>query len=129
MTKEKLFVYGTLRKGFPLHRYVSNGARFIGTGTIRGMLYDLGAYPGVYASDEGEVKGELYELQNGSVHLKELDRIEDYYPDDPEHSLFIRVLTDVRLSDGSSIQAWVYLLPSIPANCRLIQGGDYGTSR
>ena len=125
MKKEKIFVYGTLRKGFPLHTYLSDKARFIGKGTIGGRLYDLGTYPGVFSSEPGEVKGELYELEDGSKHLNILDQIEDFDPKNPESSLFIRALTEVRLSDNKTIQAWAYFLPSKPPGARLIVDGDY----
>jgi gamma-glutamylcyclotransferase (GGCT)/AIG2-like uncharacterized protein YtfP len=125
MSKERIFVYGTLRKGFPLHKYLSDKAKFIGAGSIRGLLYDLGKYPGALPSKEGEVKGELYELENGSTHLIELDRVEGYDPANPEKSLFVRSLTDVKLSDQKSTRAWFYFLPSKPSKGRLISSGDY----
>jgi pyruvate carboxylase len=125
MKKEKIFVYGTLRKGFPLHKYLSDKARFIGKGTIRGRLYDLGNYPGVLPSEAGEVQGELYELEDGSKHLNKLDEIEGLDLMNPENSLFVRALTEVRLSDNKTIQAWAYFLPSKPPGARLIVDGDY----
>ena len=125
MKKEKLFVYGTLRKGFPLHKYLSEKARFVGPGTITGILYDLGEYPGAVPSDHGEVQGELYELEPGSTHLDELDRIEGFDPDDPKNSLFVRSLTDVQLAGNQVARAWVYFLASKPARAKLIFGGDY----
>jgi gamma-glutamylcyclotransferase (GGCT)/AIG2-like uncharacterized protein YtfP len=125
MKKEKLFVYGTLRRGFPLHRYLSDKARFVGPGTITGILYDLGEYPGAVPSDHGEVKGELYELEPGSIYLDELDRIEGFDPNDLKNSLFVRSLTDVHLAGNQVARAWVYFLPSKPARGKLIFGGDY----
>ena len=125
MSKEKIFVYGTLRKGFPLHKYLSDKAEFIGAGSIRGVLYDLGDYPGVLPSNEGEVHGELYELENGSTHLNVLDRVEGYDPTNPQKSLFVRSLADVSLPDKKTTKAWVYFLPSKPPKGRLISSGDY----
>jgi len=47
----KLFVYGTLRRGFELHSYLRRqSARFLGEGIIGGRLYDLGEYPGAIPS-------------------------------------------------------------------------------
>jgi gamma-glutamylcyclotransferase (GGCT)/AIG2-like uncharacterized protein YtfP len=125
MSREKLFVYGTLRKGFPLHRHLAGKSVCIGTGTIRGLLYDLGSYPGAVASNDGEVHGELYELQGGSEQLKQLDQIEGFDPEHPEDSLFLRAVTEVQLPDGASTTTWVYLLPAKPASAQLIPGGDY----
>ena len=118
MLKEKLFVYGTLRKGFPLHRYLSGQARFIGAGTIRGILYDLGEYPGVVHSENGEVQGELYELETGAKLLSKLDRVEGFRPEDPKNSLFIRSLTEVTLPDKKTTKAWAYFLSSKPAGAQ-----------
>ena len=125
MSLEKLFVYGTLRKGFRLHKYLADKSRFIGTGMMQGILYDLGDYPGVMPSGEGEVLGEVYELEDSLIQLEELDDIEGFYPDQNETSMFIRSLTDVKLTDGNIVQAWVYVLPSKPANARQIPGGNY----
>jgi gamma-glutamylcyclotransferase (GGCT)/AIG2-like uncharacterized protein YtfP len=81
---------------------LSDKARFLGNGTIRGRLYDLGNYPGVLPSEAGEVHGELYEIEDGSKQLNLLDQIEDFDPNNPESSLFVRALTEVRLSDNIS---------------------------
>lgn len=125
MTKERVFVYGTLRKGFPLHKYLSENTTFIGGATISAILYDLGEYPGAVPSVKGEVKGELYELESGSKHLMVLDRVEGFRPEDPKNSLFVRCLTDVKLADKKMTKAWVYFLPAKPARAQLILSGDY----
>ena len=43
-----LFVYGTLRRrmNHDLHQVLADGASFLGNGTFRGKLYNLGRYPG-----------------------------------------------------------------------------------
>ena len=61
----RLFVYGTLRKGFRAHGLLQRfHARLLGAGHIRGWLYDLGEYPGAAEGTgaQGFVEGELYSL-------------------------------------------------------------------
>ena len=128
----KIFVYGTLRRGFPLHKYLpTSSARFVGRGTILGRLYDLGDFPGALPSGSPthEIEGELYELINGTKLLKELDKVEEFFPEGPDESLFLRRITDVELESGKKVKAWVYYLAEKPANARLIQSGDYAEAR
>ena len=59
-----VFVYGTLRRGAPMHRLLETGTRFIGPARYRGRLLDLGAFPGVVPaiSERDVVVGALFEL-------------------------------------------------------------------
>jgi gamma-glutamylcyclotransferase (GGCT)/AIG2-like uncharacterized protein YtfP len=124
----KLFVYGTLRRGFEPHSYLRRrSARFLGEGSIAGRLYDLGEYPGAIPSDlpGDEIQGELYELKNPRAHLQVLDEVEEFDPEHPDTSLFVREPAEVRLKSGETVEAWVYFLPKKPRNARLIQSGDF----
>src|SRR5688572_8924061 len=71
-----LFAYGTLMRGYPLHRVLARGAAFVGEGHVRGTLLDLGRYPGLVAGS-GRVAGELYRLERPEL-LPVLDREEGY---------------------------------------------------
>ncbi len=127
----KLFVYGTLRRGFTLHRYLrKNGMRFLGKGNIRARLYDLGRFPGALPSQSsaGRVQGEVYELNNPEEQLRELDALEEFYPKQPEKNLFVRRLTDVKLESGQRCKAWAYFLAKRPANARPLPWGDYSVA-
>ncbi|MFQ5778596.1 MAG: gamma-glutamylcyclotransferase [Terriglobia bacterium] len=129
---EKLFVYGTLRRGFPLHAYLDKKvARYLGKGKICGRLYDLGQFPGAIPSQSptDEIEGELYELIDASKQLSELDAVEEFDPDRPGKSLFVRQLAEVELETGQKLNAWVYFLPGKPTSGRLVQSGDYAQSR
>jgi gamma-glutamylcyclotransferase (GGCT)/AIG2-like uncharacterized protein YtfP len=124
--KERIFVYGTLRKGFRLHKHLTRWkAKFLGEGTIRAILYDLGDYPGAILSENSEVKGELYELQSGSKQLQKLDDLEEFDPSRPGDSLFVRMSTEVELGTRKKIRALVYCLQSKPREAAIIPGGDY----
>jgi len=129
---QKLFVYGTLRRGFALHsRLAKLEARYLGRGRIAGDLYNLGAYPGAVPSrSRGKaVEGEVYELQDPEKQLKTLDRAEEFNPALPERSLFIRQKATVRLTGGKRVRAWVYFLPRRPSKARILSSGDFAEAR
>lgn len=77
----KMFVYGTLMRGFSNHHIISN-CRFLGSArTVEKFELYVGSYPFVPSSiEETYVHGELYEVQNVE-DLKGLDQLEGH-PDD-----------------------------------------------
>jgi gamma-glutamylcyclotransferase (GGCT)/AIG2-like uncharacterized protein YtfP len=126
-----LFVYGTLMRGFREDWQRKVGAEFLGRGTIRGKLYDLGDYPGtrVLGAEPGRrVSGELYRPRDPELALKTLDEYEEFSPLKPHKSLFIRKLVSVTLEDGRKKRAWVYLYNRGIAKARLIPTGRYRDS-
>src|SRR6185295_12809913 len=127
LNTDKLFVYGTLRRGFDPHEYLKSSARFLGKGRIAGRLYDFGEFPGAVPSEipGEEVQGELYELRDFGRQLKALDEYEEFDPNHPEKSLFVRQRVDVRLENGESLKAWTYFLPQEPTTASQIRSGDY----
>ncbi len=131
-SSQRLFIYGTLRKGFALHSHIERlGARYVGKGKIHGSLYSLGEFPGAVRCSSGsdEIIGEVYELQDGDRHLEQLDAVEEFYPDRLDKSLFVRSMTTVRMLDGRTLKAWSYFLPKKPSKGRPIYSGDYGEGR
>ncbi|KAA0224947.1 gamma-glutamylcyclotransferase [candidate division KSB1 bacterium] len=119
-----LFVYGLLMRGLERADFLNNPdkASFIGKAEAAGVLYDVGAFPGMIASQNGGVVyGELYELHDPEIFFETLDLIEGYWPDQPERSLSIRKIISVATASGP-INAWAYLLnlpseglPQIPS--------------
>lgn len=130
---ERLFVYGTLRRGFPLHHHlVSLGARFLGQAKVAAELYDLGSdYPGARATETPDqwVRGELYRLRKPAHDLIVLDRVEDYTPGGPKCSEFVRARAEVILKNGSSSGAWIYWLAHPAKFAHRIASGDYAAAR
>jgi gamma-glutamylcyclotransferase (GGCT)/AIG2-like uncharacterized protein YtfP len=110
---QHLFVYGTLHPDrapaeiAPAVRTL----RELGPGTLRGTRYDLGEYPGVviHPDRNDQVQGTVFTLPDDPAVLRALDRYEDYCPNDPVASLFLRVIQPVTLSDGATLDCWVYL--------------------
>ena len=123
-----LFVYGTLMRGFREDWQRKVGAEFVGEGTIRASLYDLGDYPGArgFSAEPGErVSGELYRLRDSALALKILDRYEEFFPLRPKKSLFVRKPVSVTLEDGRRKRAWTYLYNRAVANAKPIPSGRY----
>lgn len=59
-----VFVYGTLRRGGcnDITRQ-QPPPRFVGAAQVAGVLYDLGAYPGMVLGGDGWVVGEVYAIE------------------------------------------------------------------
>ena len=130
-TRELLFVYGTLRKD-PKHKMYHALARYsayVGHGRIRGELYDLGNYPGVFLKDQcgDTVVGEVYRLnaEQASEAWEVLDHYEGCSGDCPEPHEYQRQRVRVLLDDGNEVDAWAYILTSFPQAAVLVPGGDY----
>jgi gamma-glutamylcyclotransferase (GGCT)/AIG2-like uncharacterized protein YtfP len=130
-TGNLLFVYGTLRKD-PKNEMYHTLARFsiyVGEGQIRGELYDLGTYPGVFLQEgsTGDVLGEVYELnaQHAGRTWQVLDSYEGCGPDCPEPHEYRRQRVPVLLNDGNKVEAWAYILTSLPPAAVRVPGGDY----
>lgn len=75
-----VFVYGTLRRGErnDIARYRPL-PQFVGTASVEGWLYDLGAYPGIVLGKGGRVVGEVYRV-TAEVEA-ELDILEEVKAD------------------------------------------------
>ena len=113
MISDRLFVYGTLMRGFdhPMAKLLSRSADFIGEATCRGRLYLIKHYPGLVPSDEPAdiVSGELYRLRDRDALLGEFDMYEACGPGFPEPTEYLRQMLNVTHDDGSVGEAWTYV--------------------
>jgi len=113
----RLFVYGTLKRGFSAHELLTNqGAVLLREARTASQykLLSVGWFPGMVSDSEGQgVLGELYEV-NEDV-LSRLDR----YENTPH--LFAR--ESVELDDGS--QAVAYLLASPRPEYETVPNGQW----
>ena len=108
----KVFVYGTLKTGYPLNWVLVEGrGKLLESEAILhgAILLDLGKFPaaidtGDDTSDYQVVHGEIWEVN--SKLLKELDRIEGV------PTFYQRVAKDVAVGD-ELMDVQVYMLPSI----------------
>ena len=108
-----LFVYGSLRKGFPssAYRYISEHFDFVAQAKVRGLLFDMGHYPAALpAQDEHYIIGELYTLRHAeefSWAMAQLDDYEGTAVEEGELPLYRREITTV-FAGGEVHSAWIY---------------------
>ncbi|WP_309682318.1 gamma-glutamylcyclotransferase family protein [Polaromonas sp.] len=127
-TVRHVFVYGTLRRGeqrdinrlqpAPVQR---------GWARVPGVLYDLGAYPGLRLGGQGSVLGEVYEV---SADLeRQLDAIEEVWPQPNGEYLKREVLVRLEarsFEGGREIVCVLYeIAPGRATGKPLIASGDW----
>lgn len=105
----KLFVYGSLRKGYHNHHYLDGKATYLGTYYIKGNLYEINGknYPALVKDDNVYTVGELYDVL---VDFKQMDEMENYNPNNIEKSEYIRTIEDVYDENLQKVEsAYIYL--------------------
>ena len=122
-----VFFYGTLMAGFDRRRRagIDDKLTYMGRGSIRAALFDLGIYPAAVPAPEGVVWGEVYAMSDAAAVLEALDDIEGFRADDPDKSLYSRQQTEVSLPDGVVSSAWVYFYNAPLGKAPRITSGDY----
>jgi gamma-glutamylcyclotransferase (GGCT)/AIG2-like uncharacterized protein YtfP len=129
-----LLVYGTLRPDAVTALGAEERARLaaesviVGPATIRGRLFDLGAYPGLLAGPVGPrrrrcrdpVGGVLLRLPRPQAAFRWLDAYEGVLgaPDDE----YVRVVRPVVTAGGRRMVSWVYVLRRVPPGARPAAG-------
>jgi gamma-glutamylcyclotransferase (GGCT)/AIG2-like uncharacterized protein YtfP len=113
MNSNRLFVYGTLMRGFdhPMAQLLSRSADFIGEARCQGRLYLVKHYPGLVLSDHPAdvVFGELYRLRAPDELLREFDMYEACGEGFAEPTEYVRQMLPVT-SEGRSVdEAWTYI--------------------
>lgn len=102
----RLFVYGTLKRGFTLNEHTiggDNSCRYIGEGKIEGFdMYSNGSYPYIVPVEDKshKVSGEIWEV-NDSVMMTRLRGIECEYQETT-----VQVVTELGVEDCI---AYVYM--------------------
>ena len=128
MHSDRLFVYGTLMRGFdhPMAQLLSRAADFVGEARCRGRLYLVKHYPGLVLSDDPAeaVFGEIYRLRQADELVREFDMYEACGEGFPEPTEYVRRMLKVTVSDGGAgelrvfepqalepqvLEAWTYL--------------------
>jgi gamma-glutamylcyclotransferase (GGCT)/AIG2-like uncharacterized protein YtfP len=123
-----VFFYGTLMTPFsrPGRQRIQPKLAYEGRGTIAAALFDLGIYPAAIPTNDGSlVWGEIYLMLDPTAVLTTLDEIEGYRPNEPERSLYQRVLTNVTVDDGRVLEAWAYFYNAPLGKAERIESGDY----
>ena len=118
-----VFVYGTLRRGESNDiTRLEPSPRFVGRGRARGVLYDLGPYPGARFGGDDWVVGEVFAIE--AALEQRLDEVEEILPE-PTGEYDKRLVT-VNLDGGARLQCLAYELSTTAAQGRArISGGDW----
>ncbi len=113
-----LFVYGTLRPGEATEfaRRLEAEAQFAGAARVNGRLYRLPHYPCMVRAEEGVVSGDLFTGVSDRL-MHELDVWEG--------SEYRRELIAATRSDGTVVEAWIYIYVKPTDGLRLIACGDW----
>jgi gamma-glutamylcyclotransferase (GGCT)/AIG2-like uncharacterized protein YtfP len=113
MISDRLFVYGTLMRGFdhPMARLLSSNADFLGQARCRGRLYLVKHYPGLLLSEDASdvAFGELFRLRERDALLREFDMYEACGEGFAEPTEYVRRTINVTLGDGVVSEAWTYI--------------------
>jgi gamma-glutamylcyclotransferase (GGCT)/AIG2-like uncharacterized protein YtfP len=129
MTSDRLFVYGTLMRGFdhPMAMLLSRAADFIGEARCQGRLYRVKHYPGLVLSDDADdvVFGEVYRLRQPKELLREFDMYEACGEGFAEPTEYIRQLLPVTSDGGAVSEAWTYIYNWPAAHLPRIASGRF----
>ena len=123
MSREHLWVYGTLRHGCenPHAEMLARASRYLGPARVQGRLYRIDWYPGVVltSAPEDRVIGDLFEILDSTV-LAALDQYEG-------SEEYRRVGTEAVLDAGERVKCWVYeyILP-VGESRRIVSGDWFG---
>jgi gamma-glutamylcyclotransferase (GGCT)/AIG2-like uncharacterized protein YtfP len=113
MISDRLFVYGTLMRGFdhPMAQLLSRSAEYLGDARCQGRLYLVKHYPGLVLSDDpGEVVfGELFRLGAPGELLREFDMYEACGEGFKEPTEYVRQMLAVTRDGDAAERAWTYL--------------------
>lgn len=124
-----LFAYGTLQPGLVPAELASPmaGISLIARGSVPGILYDLGGYPGAILDPRAKsrIHGVIYELPDDPQFLAQLDAYEEYDPAAPDASLFRRALHPVTLANGDHIDCWIYVYNRDPGAAPIVPDGVF----
>ena len=127
--RELLFVYGTLRQNanHPMHQQLLQHARFVGMARYQACLYQVSYYPGAVPSSDAaeQVLGELYQLLQPDVLLPLLDNYEECGEGFAMPQEYRRELQSVKLENGDSVVAWVYVYNPNTSGLTQIHSGDF----
>ena len=126
-----LFAYGTLQPGCAPRKIAHLAAKLrpVAEGFVRGVLYDLGGYPGAVPNPgaESRIVGTLMELPDDPELLARLDAYEECDPHSPEKSEFVRARHVAELSDGRALECWFYRYNGTTDEKRRIKEGAWRT--
>jgi gamma-glutamylcyclotransferase (GGCT)/AIG2-like uncharacterized protein YtfP len=118
--KHLVFVYGTLKKGYHNHRLLE-GSTFVENAWIEGEIYDLPfGFPAV-KKGEGEVRGEIYEVD--AITKDRLDGLESYDERRDEGMYLRRPTIAHSIKADYAVEYYLWNRP-IPDGAVLLESGE-----
>lgn len=123
--KEKIFVYGTLRKGmYNYDRYLKDKNSFRKYGYVKGKLMTLKGrkYPALLLEGNALVLGEIHEVASEFIDV--LDELESYYGENNPHNEYNKVVCDIYDINGKiidKIPVYIYNTNNVE-NVQLLDG-------
>lgn len=117
-----IFVYGTLRQGRANDHWIAPHVVRVQPATAQGLLYDLGPYPAMTleARAPRTIQGEFVTVKSFDAALKDLDELEGHTPG-ARDNLYDRTIVPVRLANGQTHHAYVYVMIETPAGAPLVE--------
>lgn len=102
----KIFVYGTLLRGFGNWSWALKDQTFISVGETAPeyTMVSLGGFPGVCLNGNTAIHGEVFEVNDS--RLRDIDSLEGYSPSNPSQGLYDR--KTVTLTDGTEALMYVF---------------------
>ncbi len=126
-----LFAYGTLQPGLAPAKIapLATKLRPVGEGFVRGVLYDLGGYPGAVPDPKAKdrIAGTVLELPEDESFLSRLDAYEGFDPQAPETSEYIRERQVAELKTGGTVECWFYRYNREPRDLPRVESGAWGS--
>jgi gamma-glutamylcyclotransferase (GGCT)/AIG2-like uncharacterized protein YtfP len=125
-----IFVYGTLMRKFTGYKPIDleQHGKYVCEGFVHGRLYEIDNYPGLILSENPieKVYGEIYQLIDFNSAIKILDEYEDYFPENPQSSLYVRQIENIVVDTKDVLKkAWVYIYKDAVEEERRIATGNY----
>ena len=124
-----IFAYGTLQPGLAPTKIARLAAKLrpVGEGSVRGLLYDLGGYPGAIADPTAECRifGTVMEMPQDESVLERLDLYEGFDPNAPETSEYIRERQAVELKTGRTVECWFYRYNRESRDLPRVESGEW----
>jgi len=124
-----LFVYGTLLRdtGNDMSNLLKQDAHFVDDAIYNGKLYMVEDYPGIIPSSNqsDKVDGEVYQLNEPDKLLQILDEYEECGKEFPTPTEYMREIQDIKLKNGKTCKAWVYIYKRSVENLEQIISGNF----
>lgn len=116
----KIFVYGTLLRGFGNWSWALQDQTFIGAAETKPeyFMVSLGGFPGVCEGGTVAIKGEVFEVTD--ERMVDINRLEGYNPSAPKDGMYDKEL--ITLADGSDAYIYTY---NDPGKRERIESGSW----